>query len=198
MKKKSASAVVVEPVVELPLSALRPWAENPRTIRPARLDDLIASMRAEPALRWAKPVWVDSEGMIFAGNQRYLAAREIGLETLPVQRVHGLTRVQMKTWALLDNNTFGDWDQSALADFLSDVLGEGVDAVLTGFETRELDAILATITPANDPDEIPAVPAIADSRSGEIYALGQNTLLCGDSTDAAELSRLLNGEQVSR
>jgi site-specific DNA-methyltransferase (adenine-specific) len=191
------SEVVVEPAVLLPLPSLQLWSENPRTIRPSRLDDLVSSLRAEPDLLWAKPLWIDEDGVIFAGNQRYRAALELGLGEVPVQRVRGLTPSQKKTWALLDNNTFGVWDTDALAPFLADLLGEGVDAVLTGFETRELDAILATLTPAHDPEEIPPVPRVPVSRPGELFTLGRSRLLCGDSTDLAQLQRVVAGETVA-
>ena len=145
---------------------------------------------------WANPLWVDEEWVIFAGNQRYLAALEIGLTKLPVQQVLGLTEAQKKTWALLANNHAGEWNQEALAQLLSELLGEGVDAVLTGFETREIDSILATLAPAKDPDEIPPVPPTPDSRPGQLYKLGDHALLCGDSTDPAQLARVVDGERV--
>ena len=41
----------------MPLSRLRSWEENPRSIRPERLGDLMAAMGAERAMLQAKPLW---------------------------------------------------------------------------------------------------------------------------------------------
>jgi DNA modification methylase len=183
-------------MVELPVSELRLWPDNPRLIRPGRLDDLMASMTAERAMLRAKPLWALPDRTVFAGNQRLRAAIELGWVSIPVVIVEGLTPAQVRSWALLDNNTFGDWDEPALAEFLSGMLAEGVDAVLTGFETRELDAILATVKPANDPEQIPSIPAEPVSIPGEIYQLGSHRLLCADSTSRTELDLLLTGERV--
>lgn len=189
--------VTVGPVVDTPLSALRSWPENPRTIRPARLDDLKRAMSAERAMLQAKPLWALPDGTVFAGNQRLRAALELGWNALPVVTVSGLSAAQVKTWALLDNNVFGDWDEPALAEFLSGLLGQGIDAALTGFETREIDAILAGIAPARDIEAIPELPLAPDSTLGALYPLGPHRLLCGDSTDPAMLERVIAGERVA-
>jgi site-specific DNA-methyltransferase (adenine-specific) len=189
--------VTVDPVVETPLSRLRPWPENPRRIRPDRLADLITAMAVERDMLLVKPLWALPDGTVFAGSQRFVAAQALGWDTIPTIVVHGLTATQVKTWALLDNNTFGQWDEPALAAFLDGLLGDGVDTALTGFETRDLDVILSSIAPVRDPEEILEVPAAPESEPGELYELGRHRLLCGDSTDPVALHRLLAGERVA-
>jgi len=195
--RRPKSRVVVEPVVEWPLARLKQWPENPRFIRPHRLTDLMAAMTAEREMLRAKPLWVLPDGTVIAGNQRLAAALALGWTSIPVVVVRGLTAAQVRTWALLDNNQFGDWDETALAGFLSGLLAGGVDAALTGFETRELDTILASLAPVRDPDETPPLPARPESRPGEFYELGVHRLLCDDSTDPTVLARLVGGERVA-
>jgi site-specific DNA-methyltransferase (adenine-specific) len=194
---RDSGAVRVGPVVEMPLSALRPWEENPRKVRPERLDDLTVAMERERGMLRVRPLLVLPDGTVVAGNQRLAAAKKLGWESIPVVVVEGLSEAQMKTWALLDNQAFGEWDRPALAEFLAGLLGEGVDAVLTGFETRELDSILATLTPPADPDELPPVPREPLSRPGDLYELGEHRLVCGDSTDSEVLARAVAGESVA-
>ena len=189
--------VSVGPVVETALSALWPWPENPRLIRPGRLEDLKRAMCAERAMLRAKPLWALPDGMVFAGIQRLLAAQGLGWTSIPVITVSGLSTKQVRSWALLDNNTFGDWDEPKLAQLLSELLAEDVDAVLTGFETRDLNAILASIPAVNDVESIPDLPVTPESTPGEMYTLGRHRLLCGDSTDASVLERVLGGERVA-
>jgi hypothetical protein len=194
---QSDGGLVVDPVVELPLSQLKLWDDDPRWIRPERLGDLMAAMTAEREMLRLKPLWALPDGTVFAGNQRLAAARALGWESIPVVVVHGATPAQVKTWALLDNNQFGDWNEPALAEFLSGLLADGVDAVLTGFEARELDTILASLAPVRDPDEIPPPPPTPESRPGELYELGTHRLLCDDSTDPTALARLVGRERIA-
>jgi site-specific DNA-methyltransferase (adenine-specific) len=156
------------------------------------------SMSSEAAMLRAKPLWALPDGTVFAGNQRLLAAVELGWESIPVVTVSGLRPEQVRTWALLDNNAFGEWDEPVLAEFLAGLLAQGVEAVLTGFETREIDALLATIVSAKDPDAMPA-PAVGEPRStrGELYPLGPHRVLCDDSTDPDALRRLIGDARVS-
>lgn len=197
VSKKAFRRVVVDGVREMPLSRLRPWSRNPRWIRPERLKELMTAMTAERQMLLAKPIWALPDGTVFAGNQRLAAALALGWKMIPVIIVHGLTETQVRTWALLDNNSFGDWDQPALAEFLADLLAEGVDAALTGFETRDLDALLMPLKPSHDPEELPEVPETPESQPGEMYGLGAHRLLCGDATDVSLLRRLLAGQRVA-
>jgi DNA modification methylase len=188
------SAVTVSAVRQTPLSALRAWPENPRRIRPARFDDLKRAMVAERAMLEAKPLWALPDGVVFAGNQRLRAALELGWDAIPVVTVTGLSPEQVKTWALLDNNAFGDWDEPALAELLAELEASGLDLALTGFENRELDRLLAGFAPERDPDEAPPLPAgEPESRPGEIYELGSHRLLCGDATDPTQVAQLMAG-----
>jgi ParB-like chromosome segregation protein Spo0J len=86
------------------VSELRMWPENPRRIRPGRLDDLMASMTAERAMLQAKPLWALPDGTVFAGNQRLRGAIELGWVSIPVVIVEGLTPAQVRSWALLDHS----------------------------------------------------------------------------------------------
>jgi ParB-like chromosome segregation protein Spo0J len=169
---RSAGKATVGPVVATALSALRMWPQNPRTIRPARLDDLKRAMSLERAMLEAKPLLALPDRTVFAGNRRLRAARELGWESIPVVTVSGLSPERVKSSALLDNNSFGEWDEPALAEFLAELLAEDVDTVLTGFETRELDSILASLIPSKDVEVIPELPGTPESTVGEVYPLG--------------------------
>jgi DNA modification methylase len=109
----------------------------------------------------------------------------------------GLTRVEEMTWALRDNNTFGLWDARSLGEMLAELAGGGVDLVLTGFSSADLDRYLAPFAASADPDDAPELPAgKPDSRPGEIYPLGRHLLLCGDATRPELVSSLLGDEEA--
>jgi site-specific DNA-methyltransferase (adenine-specific) len=136
------------------------------------------------------------DGTVVCGNQRLLAARELGWETIPALTVD-LDPTRARLWALRDNNAYGEWDEQALGELLAELVGEGVDPLLTGFASGELDRLLEGIAVENDPDQVPALPAgEPDSQPGRVYELGAHRLLCGDATDSGQVDRLLAGAKA--
>src|SRR5206468_3143447 len=157
--------------VETPLSALCAWSENPRFIRPGRLEELKRSLEADREMLGARPVVALPDGTVVMGNQRLLAARELGWKTIPVTTID-VDRERASLWALRDNNQYGEWDDEALAEMLQELAGEGVDLALAGFDGAELDRLLSGLEAETDPDTVPPPPEKPDSRPGEIYQLG--------------------------
>jgi DNA modification methylase len=74
------------------------------------------------------------------------------------------------------------------------------------FAELELDKLLAEIeaqqedvepTVGNcDPDDVPEPPAEPISKLGDLWLLGEHRLLCGSSTKAEDVARLMNGERA--
>jgi DNA modification methylase len=79
-----------------------------------------------------------------------------------------------------------------LADLLP---AEGFDVSLTGFETAEIDLLLADMAPSRQEpaDTVPELPQKAIARRGDIWLLGKHRLMCGDAQEATDLKRLMNG-----
>ena len=68
-------------VSTLPVSSLVPYAENARTHSPSQVAQIAASI-AE--FGFVNPVLVDAEGVLIAGHGRVMAAKQLGLATVPV------------------------------------------------------------------------------------------------------------------
>jgi len=180
-------------VLAVPLAQLRPWPENPRRIAPERLADLQRSLLDDPGMLWARPLIALSDGTVVCGNQRLLAAIELGWASIPVVHVD-LDRERAQLWALRDNNSWAVWDEPLLAELLAKLAGADVELALTGFESREIDRLLHGFASAPDPDEAPPLPTgPPDSRAGEIYSLGKHLLVCGDARDRELLEGALGG-----
>src|SRR5207248_2631566 len=47
-----------------------------------------------------------------------------------------------------------------------------------------------------DPDDVPAPPDEATTRPGDLWLLGRHRLLCGDSSKAEDVDRLLDGAAI--
>lgn len=144
------------------------------------------------------PVLVLGSGEIVDGHLRLKAALALGMATVPVIVADGLTPTQVRTFRILVNRsaTWADWAEDALRVELASLQALEVDLALTGFDSRELDALIlgATAPGMADPDAVPAPPVTPTSKPGDLWVLGRHRLLCGDSRSAADVAQLMDGE----
>ena len=147
------------------------------------------------------PIVISGRGEIVAGEARWLAARQLGRATVPVVVAEHLTPRQIEAYRIADNRIAEDaeWDEAILAsiyrDLDLDLAPEDLDAI--GFSAGELDKLLAFGLPdpgANeDTSQTPAPPPVTEP--GDLWLLGAHRLLCGDSTNAGHVARLLGSVQ---
>jgi DNA modification methylase len=73
-----------------------------------------------------------------------------------------------------------------------------IDLDLLGFSSEELEKMLGATGTAGltDPDAIPEPPDAATTQPGDLWILGNHRLLCGDSSSAADVDRLLDGQKI--
>jgi len=180
--------------VELrPLDAVRPYANNPR-----QNDDAVEAV-AESIRRFGfrQPIVVDAEGVIVAGHTRYRAAQRLGLAAVPVHVTTDLTPDEVRAYRLADNKTaeLASWDDAMLSIELDALRGAGIDWTLLGFDEEELAKLLAPAGTEGltDPDAVPEKPVDPITKPGDLWLLGKHRLLCGDSTSATDVARLLDG-----
>jgi len=80
------------------------------------------------------------------------------------------------------------------------ILEDEVPIELSGFTLTEVDQILMD----DEPEAIqqgplaPDVGAVAVARLGDVFQLGPHRVICGDATDPAVLSQLMDGEASAR
>ena len=185
------------PIRDVLLSDLKINQENPRAIRPERLEDLKASLVADRDMLSARPVIAAPDGTVIAGNMRVVAARELGWDTIPVVTVD-LDNERARLWMLKDNQSYGDWVEDEVGALLQELARTDVDLNLTGFAPEEIDRLLEATTAAveHDPDWVPQAPD-AKAKAGDVWALGQHRVMCADATDAQALKRLVGNHKVS-
>ncbi len=178
------------------ISAIRPYAGNPRRNDHA-VEAVAASIRE---FGFRQPIVVDEQGVIVVGSTRYKAALRLGLKQVPVHVATGLTPAQLRAYRIADNRTaeIADWDGDLLAQELAGLQQEQFDLGLLGFPADELLRWLADgpSEGLTDPDEVPAPPDEPTTRPGDLWLLGRHRLLCGDSSQAGDVDRLLGGEPV--
>jgi DNA modification methylase len=186
-----------------PLDRLRPYAQNAKTHGEEQVAKIAASM-AE--FGWTVPVLVSGDGEVIAGHGRILAATQLGLTEAPVIVLDHLSEAQRRAYRIADNKLteLGGWDEALLSKELQDLLSEDYDLSLIGFEDGELDRLLS-LSPGgeggqgqgSEPVVIPEPPRNPVSRPGDLWLLGEHRLLCGDSTNHADVCRLMNGERAT-
>jgi DNA modification methylase len=179
--------------VQAKVADLRPHPENPRRISADRLDQLKRTLEADREMLNARPLIALPDGTVVCGNQRLRAALELGWKTIPTVYAD-LDPERARLWMLRDNQGYGEWDDTAVATLLAELDETALD--LTGFASSDVDRLLRSLRPAVDPDDAPPVPAKPRSKPGEVYELGPHRLMCGDATDADQVTALMGGGTV--
>jgi ParB-like chromosome segregation protein Spo0J len=179
-----------------PIEKLIPFARNPRTHSETQVAQIAASI-AE--FGFNNPILVDTKAGIIAGHGRLLAARKLQLPEVPVIELDHLSEAQKRAYILADNQLAlnAGWDEDLLRAELAALQEEDFDLDLIGFDHEELARLLAAQYAANgltDEDAVPELPQTAVSMPGDLWILGgRHRILCGDSTVATDVSRVLNG-----
>ena len=115
------------------------------------------------------------------------------------------TPEQVQAYRIADNKTgeIAEWNYDLLPIELRDLQEKDFDLSLLGFDTDELDRLLNGSSEENvvaegetDADAVPDVPEEPVSQPGVIYQLGKHRLMCGDSTKAEDVARLMAGKKA--
>ena len=131
---------------------LIPYARNARTHSDKQVAEIAASIRE---FGWTNPILVDGENGITAGHGRVLAARKLGLESVPVIELSHLTPIQRQAYILADNKLSlnAGWDAELLELELADLQGEEFDFRLTGFSDEEIKNLSSDFAPATEDEQ---------------------------------------------
>lgn len=122
-------------VVDLPVSEVKPYENNPRDN--SRAVEYVKKSIEE--FGFQQPLVLDKDKTIIVGHTRFLAAKEIGLDTVPCVIADNLTEAQAKAYRLADNKTsdYSVWDNKLLLEELEG-LDQIDDSIFTGFEWGDL------------------------------------------------------------
>jgi DNA modification methylase len=174
-----------------PVAALIPYARNARTHTDAQVAEIAGSIRA---FGWTNPVLVDGDSGIIAGHGRVLAARKLGMTTVPVIELAGMSDAEKRAYIIADNKLAmkAGWDESMLAAEIGDLKDLGFDLTLTGFDFAEIADLLKGDA-AVFADDAPAPPEHPLTRPGDVWTLGVHRLVCGDATSPEVVADALAG-----
>jgi DNA modification methylase len=170
---------------------LKPYERNPRKNDKA-VDRMCASIKE---YGFTVPVLIRSNGDVIDGHLRLKGAIKLAMLEVPCIVCDSWTPAQVKEFRLMANRSvnWADWDVDALAAEFADLKALDFDLSLTGFDSREIDGFMLQSNPAED--DVPPVPEVPRTKLGDLWLLGEHRLLCGDSTNADNVSRLLGGRK---
>lgn len=147
---------------------------------------------------FTNPLLIDENNTIIAGHCRLEAAKRLKMVEVPCIVINGLNEAQKAALVISDNKLAlnASWNEDVLRSEFERLKSFDYDLELTGFGLEELCAIL----PQDDPevfcgeDECPDIVGDPVTKRGDVWLLGEHRLMCGDSTIAMDVERLLNGQ----
>ena len=149
---------------------------------------------------WRNPIVVsERSGFIVAGHGRLGAARVLNVEKVPVDLQAFENEAEEYAHLIADNRIaeLAEADRDELAGLIKELEGK-IDLDLTGFDAPSLAELLGE-DEGNGVDAEPQIDKAAElqakwkTQTGQLWELGEHRLLCGDSTKAEDVERVLDG-----
>ena len=155
-----------------------------------------------------RSILLDADNVIRAGNGTAEAWKEAGgkvriiesdgSELIAVKRTD-LKGAEAMAYAIADNRSseLAEWDDENLAAQLQE-LESDFDLEELGFDSDDLEEVIPIEEKEGftDEDEVPEPPKESITKLGDLWILGDHRLLCGDSTNENDLSKLMNGQKA--
>ena len=180
----------------LNINKIKPYKRNAKKHPQEQIEQIINSIKAfgmnDPIGVWG------ADNVIVEGHGRYLALREMGESgEVPVIHLDNLTDEQRKAYALAHNqltmNTGFDDDILSLE---MDDLSDFFDMSDFGFDFGEEQETASEAQEVEEDDFDPDAEVEARCKRGQVWQMGNHRLMCGDSTSAEDVARLMNGQKA--
>lgn len=182
-------------VVYRQVNDLIPYARNARTHSDDQVTRIASSIKE---FGFTNPILIDGENGIIAGHGRLMAAKKLGMREVPTIELSDMTDAQKRAYILADNKLALDagWDEELLRLEFEELREGVIDLELTGFSLDEINDILGQddLSTNVEEQELPDPPIEPVTKLGDVWILGDNRLLCGDSTSPEDVARLMGGD----
>lgn len=181
----------------LDIDKIKPYKRNAKKHPQEQIDQIVKSIEQfgnnDPIAVWGK------DNVIVEGHGRYLALKQMGVTgEVPVIHLDHLTDDERRVYGLVHNkltmNSGFDYDLLEAEFNLIDP--EEFDLDFYGFfddDAEEPEKAPAEVT-EDDFDESTVTESVC--KRGQVWQLGNHRLMCGDSTSAEDVARLMNGEKA--
>lgn len=182
-------------IIYIPISELKFAEYNPRKWSDFAIEQLTESLKR---FGFIDPIIVNSadnrKNIVIGGHFRLKAAKDLKIKKAPVVYVNIPDVEKEKELNLRLNKNTGEWDWKLLANFDESFLSD------IGFSSEDLDDIFQideTLEQFDLERELRKLDIQKiETKKGDIYALDESRLMCGDSTVEANVLKLMNGEKA--
>lgn len=182
-------------IVQVDVSQLKPAAYNPRKWSDEAISGLKESINR---FGLVDPIIVNSaeerKNVVIGGHFRLKVAKDLGYKEIPTVYINIPDVEKEKELNIRLNKNLGEFDFELLAKFDESFLSD------IGFSSEELDNIFEI---EDTPEQFDLKKELEklditkiNIQKGDIWQLGNNRLMCGDSTVEEDISKLMGGEQA--
>jgi len=107
-------------IINVPISKLKPYKNNPRKISQEAVDAVAESIKQ---FGFRGTLQIEADGTIINGHTRARAAKQLGMTELPCEVVDNLSAEKIRQYRLVDNKSaeYSKWDADRLTDELLDL-----------------------------------------------------------------------------
>lgn len=179
---------------EITLVNIEEIKENPKNANRHSIEQIERLEKLIQYQKFRNPLVVSNRtGLLIAGHGRLCAAKNLGMEQVPVIYQDFESEAQEYAYLISDNEIarWAELDKHSVYTELESLELEDIE--LLGIEDFELPQI--EMFPEENENAIPEVENII-TKKGDVWLLGEHRLLCGDSTFLEDVKNLMQGQKA--
>ena len=183
-------------IKNIKIGELTPYEKNTKKHDAKQIANVAESIRQ---YGFVQPLVVDAHNVVVIGHCRLLAAMKLNMTEVPCVCVDDLTDEQVRALRIVDNKSNeSPWDFDLLGDELADIDLSGFDFDFGIDLPEEEPEIVEDEATSTEEDEIPKAEEDVEptTKTGDVWQLGSHRLICGDSTNAETVKKLMNGKMA--